>query len=167
MVGTTVSTAARFCRDAWSAPPNRAASRTCLSVAALGRRLKPNPNVDGPREPSMAEVDPCANLKPLDDLLEWWKANRSNICRGNQLTAKKYDDIAKQIAGYRRQLCHILTLRNMLERRDAPDIDELRRLHPDLTQKFVAAQDIYELRGDAERELDRLLAGSGEGGIAV
>ena len=40
----------------------------------------------------MVEVDPCAHIKPLDDLLEWWKANRSNICRGNQLTAKKYDD---------------------------------------------------------------------------
>ena len=115
----------------------------------------------------MAEVEPCANLKPLDDLMEWWKANRSNICRGNQLTAKKYDDITEQIVGYRGQLCRILTLRHMLERRDAPDIDELRRLRPDLTQKFVVARDIYELQGDAGRELDRLLAGGSEGGIAV
>lgn len=115
----------------------------------------------------MEEVDPCANLEPTDKLLEWWKANRSNICRGNQRMAKKYDDLAEQIVDYRGQLCRILTLRHILRRHDAPDIDELRRLHPDLMRQFEKALDLYELRGDAERELQRLLMGGGGGGLAV
>lgn len=123
--------------------------------------------MDGPLEPGMAEFDPCAGLKPLDELLEWWKANRSNICRGNQRMAKKYDAIAEQIADHRGQLCRILTLRHTLERRDAPDIDELRRLRPDLTRKFGEARNVYELRGDVDREWNRLRMGGGGGGFVV
>ena len=81
--------------------------------------------------------------------------------------AKKYDGIAKQIAGHRSQLCRILTLQHILKRDDAPGIDELRRLHPDLTRKFGEVRNIYELRGDAEREKKRLLMGSGGGGLVV
>ncbi len=113
----------------------------------------------------MAKFDPCAGLKTLDELLEWWKTNQSNICREGQ--AKKYDSITKQITDYRGQLCRTRTLRHILERQDAPDIDELRRLHPNLMRKFETAQNIYELRGDVDRELDRLQTGSDGGGIAV
>ncbi len=113
----------------------------------------------------MTEFDPCACLKTLDELLEWWKTIWPNISRGNQ--TKKCGAVAKHIANYREQLCRILTLRYILERQDAPDIDELRRLHPDLTRKFRKARDIYELRGDVDRELDCLKMGSGGGGFAV
>ena len=53
----------------------------------------------------------------------------------------------------------------MLEQRGIPDIDGLRRLHPDLTRGFEAAHGNAELWGDVVRELDRLWAGGGRGGF--
>lgn len=98
----------------------------------------------------MAEVDPCAELKPVDDLLEWWTANRHGVCQENLRMAKKYDDITKRIANYHRKVRRILSLRHILRQRDVPSIDDLRQRHPGLTRKFGAAQDNFELRGDVE-----------------
>ena len=113
----------------------------------------------------MSEVDPCAELEPIDELLEWWAANQHDICRGSQSMAKKYDELAEQVTDYRRNRCRLLTVQHILKQRGIPDIDGLRRLYPDLTRGLEAAHDNVELRGDVDRELDRLSAGGGGGGF--
>ena len=109
----------------------------------------------------VAEVDPCARLEPIDELLKWWTENRHDICQGNQRMTKKYDDLAKQIADYRRKACDLMTAEYHSEQ-IVLSIDGLRRSCHSLAQGLEADQERFcKLWGDVQRKLVRLEAGAG------
>ena len=108
----------------------------------------------------MSERDPCAAIRPLDDLIDWWKTNQSNICRNPHMT-KKYCDLTRQIEDYRRKACDVMTIKHHLEI-IILHIDDLRQLNNELQRGLEPV--IYcfcKKWSDIMRKWDSLAAGAG------
>lgn len=74
---------------------------------------------------------------------------------------KEYDDLAKQIAGYRRKTCDLVTTEYRSEQ-IVLGIDDLHRLSHPLTQDLEADQECFcRLWGDVQMDSVRLEAGVG------
>lgn len=108
----------------------------------------------------MAAVDPCDELKWVDELLEWWMANKAGICRSPD-AVKKHRDLARQIEDSRRKECNLRTVRYHLAQ-IIYSIDELRQINHDLTAKLKPLKDDFCKRwADTERELNRFVSAAG------
>lgn len=108
----------------------------------------------------MVEVDPCVDLKLVDELLEWWAANETSICWKPDMV-EKYLNLAKKIEDYRRKACDLMTARRHIAQ-IIDSIDELRQMNYKLMQDLGPVQDDFCKRwADNIRALDRLANGAG------
>lgn len=97
----------------------------------------------------MSNEDPNAMLKPIDELIDWWKANADKISADPNVT-KKCKEMIPKLENYRSEAYNRLTELVQIRRRIA-ELDKLNKSDPALNKRHA----------DALRELNHFEDNSG------
>lgn len=108
----------------------------------------------------MSKADPYKDLKQIDELLEWWTKNETNICQKPDMT-KKYRALTLLIKDYRRRACDLMTIRHNIDH-IIERIDKLLQINHKLTDDLGSTREAFSKRLDrCDRDLNSIACRAG------